>query len=327
MAVGDQARPHAEHEGVGHVAEEGHEGEVRCDEALGPDLEVLLAEMAKATAGEVFVNEGLRLADTRQALLEVRVDDRDPLPGEVVGARRLAPEHNCRERERYDHAQGHEGKPPVQEEEGDPDTDEGAHGDECREEPVFYQRLELIHVRGHPGHDPARHLALVVVEGEALQLRPDTDAQRHHYPLGGAAGDERRPDLVDQVRERDYEVYGRGNEHDGFRARGDAFVDALFDEHRPGKRRESVQSDEHEAEAQRSPVLSEEPTEAEMALMARLCLDIDAWEVAHRPQGGDSGQQLRSGREVEAPPAAGSQSRPHAGGDGSLVGGGRSRLG
>ena len=103
----------------------------------------------------------------------------------------------------------------VEEHQRDADADEGHERDQRREQPVLDQRLELVDVGRHPGHDPAGHLALVVVEREPLQLGPDPDPQRQHDPLGGAAGDERLADLVDQVGEGDDEEDRRGGEQHG----------------------------------------------------------------------------------------------------------------
>ena len=83
------------------------------------------------------------------------------------------------------------------------------------EQAVLDQRLELVDVGRHPGHDPAGHLALVVVERRrcsCAQIRIRSD---NMIRWAVAAGDEGLTDLVDQVGERDDEVRGgRGEKSD-----------------------------------------------------------------------------------------------------------------
>ena len=134
---------------------------------------------------------------------------------------------------------------------GDTDADEGDDRDERGEQPVLDQRLELVDVGRHAGHDPAGHLALVVVERQALQLGPDADAQREHDPLGGATGDERLADLVDEVDQRDDEEDAGRREQHGRRARRHAVVDARLDQDRPGQRDHAVEDDQDQPDEQR----------------------------------------------------------------------------
>ena len=91
----------------------------------------------------------------------------------------------------------------VHQQQGDADAHERDQRDQGLEQAVLDQGLELVDVGGHPGHDPAGHLALVVVEREPLQLGPDPDAQAGHDPLAGAAGHEGLGDLVEEVDQRD----------------------------------------------------------------------------------------------------------------------------
>ncbi len=258
------------------------------------------------------MHECLRLANSRQALLEVGVHDGDAVAGELVGPGRLAAEHDRGEGQRDDHAHGDQGKPRVEHEKGDTDTDEGAHAHEGREEAVLYERLELVDVGGHPGHDPARHLPLVVVERQPLEVRPDPDAQRHHDALGGAPGHERRSDLIDQVSERDDEIDRRRDQDHRLRAGGDTVVDALFHEDGPGQGRQGVESHEQQPEPEWSAVLAEQRPEAEVAHTARLGLEVDTREVSDRPERGYPRQELRSGCQVQAPSAACAQAWAHA---------------
>ena len=138
--------------------------------------------------------------------MEVSVDDREPLSGEVVDAGCPTAEHDRGERERDDHAHGDKGEMGVEQDKSDAHAHEGANTHKGGQKTVLDERLELVDVGGHPGHDPARHLTFVVVERQALQLSPDGDAQRHHDPLGRAARDKGRADLVEQVGDCDREI-------------------------------------------------------------------------------------------------------------------------
>ncbi len=195
---------------------------------------------------ELLVTECLRLPHPRQTFLEVGVDHRNPLPGPVVDFRRTAPKDGGRDPQGNDHHEAGRRQPPVEEEERHPDPHEGADAHHRGDQTALQQRLEGVHVGRHAGHDATGHLALVVVEGQSLQLCPDPDSQRHHDPLGGPARDERLADLVDEVGERDDEIDRRGGEEDRFGADRDAIVDAGLDEDRPGQRRERIHDDEHE---------------------------------------------------------------------------------
>ena len=77
---------------------------------------------------------------------------------------------------------------PADEDEHDEHADEAEDADERVDEPGLQQLRERVDVGGHAGHDPARQLAVVVVEREPLQVGEDPDAQREQQPLGGAAG-------------------------------------------------------------------------------------------------------------------------------------------
>ena len=85
------------------------------------------------------------------------------------------------------------------------DADEGHEAHERLDEPGLQQVGERVDVGGHAGHDPTRHLAVVVVEREPLEMREDPDAQRVEQSLGGAA-------RVARVGPREQPVGGDGEE-------------------------------------------------------------------------------------------------------------------
>ncbi len=130
-------------------------------------------------------------------------------------------------------------------------ADERDDRDQRGQQAVLDQRLELVDVRRHPGHDPSGHLALVVVEREPLQLGEDPDAQGEHDPLCGPAGHERFADLVDEV--------GKGDDEEDPTARtarsADPFATPLsmpvLTSTGPSEADHAVEHDEQQADQQR----------------------------------------------------------------------------
>ncbi len=306
MAGRHEPGSHTEDHGIGNTGEELHEREVRRDQPLRGDarLQVVAAESMEPLAGGRFMDERLRLPDAGQALLEVGVHDGDPLAGHVVQHRGPAPEDHGGRGQRHDDGEGAETELEVEQHERDADPDEGDERDEGQQQAVLDQRLELVDVRGHPGHDPAGHLALVVVEREPLQLGPDPDAQRQHDPLRDPAGDERLADLVDQVGQGDRQVDRGGAEERRLRAGRHAVVQSGLDQHRPRQRGQGVEDDEEQPEQQLATERREQPPQPELPLVPGLPLQVDARAVPDRAQRGDPLEQLGRRREVQPPAAA-----------------------
>ena len=261
LALLDQVRTDAEHDDVGDRRQEEHEREVRRDQALSlqPLLEVAQPQGVEAVDGGDLVGEGLRLVDARQGLLEVGVDDGQRLAHRVVEAVRDPAEDDRRSDERDHHQQRPERQLDVEQQQRDPHADEGDERDQRGEQPVLDQRLELVDVGGHPGHDPAGHLPLVVVEREPLQLGPDPDPQARHDALAGAAGHEGLRDLVEEVDEDDHEERGRRPPQHLGGARRDAVVDARVHQPRAEQRGDGVEHDEQQPEGERPAELGDEP--------------------------------------------------------------------
>ena len=171
---GDQPGADPEHDGVGHPREELDEGEVDGHQPLRrhPGLEVVAAQAVEALDGLGLVHEGLGHPHAREALLEVGVDDGDPFPRQVVEPGRLAPEDHRGDGQGDDDRERAQPELEVDDHQGDPHADEGDDRDQRREQPVLDERFELVDVGGHPGHDPARHLPLVVVQARDAAAGP-----------------------------------------------------------------------------------------------------------------------------------------------------------
>ena len=60
--------------------------------------------------------------------------------------------------------------------------------DERGDQAGLQERGQRVDVGGHPGHDPAGHLALVVVEPEPLQVRVAAHPQQVQQPLADPGG-------------------------------------------------------------------------------------------------------------------------------------------
>ena len=96
--------------------------------------------------------------------------------------------HTVRDDQRRHEHEHAEGERPAEQAEHDQHADEAQDVDERGDEAGLQQLRERVDVGGHAGHDPARHLAVVVVEREPLQVGEDPDAQREEQPFRGAAG-------------------------------------------------------------------------------------------------------------------------------------------
>ena len=173
----------------------------------------------------------------------------------------------------------------VEDQQRDADPDEGDQRDQRGQHAVLDQRLELVDVGGHPGHDPAGHLALVVVERQPLQLGPDPDPQRQHDALGGPAGHERLADLVDHVGQGHHQVDARRGEQRPLRAGRHAAVDARLDQDRAGQRGQRVEDDQDAGRAAAAGgTRSAAGRRLNARVAARLGVQIDGW-VRRAPAG------------------------------------------
>lgn len=233
-AVVDPARSDDDHGGGRDRGQQLDEREVDGDQPLTahPGLAVVVAVLGVAGGPVVLAAEGLDDAEAGDGLLEVGVDGADACPGQFVRLDAAAPEEDRADDQHGQGGEDDQGELDVQDEQRDHDAEEGDHGDEGGDQPGLEERGERVHVRGHPGHDPAGQLPLVVVEAEPLELGEDLQAERVEDPLAGPAG---HPDLAglrhpldehDDQRDRGRRPHRAGGEL------GDALVDAVPDQDR-----------------------------------------------------------------------------------------------
>ena len=67
-------------------------------------------------------------------------------------------------------------------------ADEAEDADDRVDQAGLQQLRQRFDVGGHAGHDPAGHLAVVVVDRHALEVGEDPDPQGVEEALGGTAG-------------------------------------------------------------------------------------------------------------------------------------------
>ncbi len=213
------------------------------------------------------------------------------------------PEPQGRDEQRGQDHRAHEREARVDEHERDPDTEERNEVDERVDETVLQELRQRVDVAGHAGHDPARHLVLVVVDAEPLQVGEDLDAQRVEQPLGDTPHHARLGPHHPPVEEGDREEHG-GGEPERARYRrdgGDAVVEAVLHEQRARERAHRVERDEEHPDEQPQAVAAQECEEGEMRCGPRLERDVDARVGVGGFERVDLGQELRGRRERAAP--------------------------
>ena len=292
-----------EHDGVAAGGEEEDEREVDGLQHLGaqPGVEVAARRRLERVDGAALLHVRLRLAHAGDALLELGVDGGDGLACVRVGLGGTAPEPDRRDHERRHQHEHAERQRPADEAEDHEHTDE-AHDVHQRGDQAGLQQLrERVDVGGHAGHDPARQLAVVVVERQPLQVREDPDAQREQQPFRGATG-------VPGVGPGDEPVDQRGDEEQGRRrpqrAGGvllHAFVEPLLDEERPGQRQQRVDHDQREADEERAAVGTQERPEPEPLAGRGFGDHVDVGIVVGGWERVDLREQLGGGCEGEPP--------------------------
>ncbi len=135
--------------------------------AVGPLLPV--EELHDGHAGEVLLEEGADAGDLHPHLAE------------AVPHLGLEPEGQ--QEEQGDDRESHQGQPPVHPEKHGDDARQqhqvAEDGDDARREHL----VQGVHVRGHPGHQPADGIAVVEGQGQALEMAEDLPPQIVHDVL------------------------------------------------------------------------------------------------------------------------------------------------
>ncbi len=182
--------PGAEDQGVGQLREHLDEGEVQGHEPLGvdPGPAVPVGQAGEAGLVALLTAVGLRHPHPGQVLLEVRVDLGHPVAGAVVGQVGALAVEPCGDGQRRHDGGGDEGQRGAHHDEGHGDAAAGDAADDGLDQAGRQQLLHGVDVGGHPGHHPATHLPVVVVEREALQVGEDLDPQRVKHLLGRRSG-------------------------------------------------------------------------------------------------------------------------------------------
>ena len=125
--------------------------------------------------------------------MQVGVDGRDAFTRDARRRlRRRGPEPDRRDDQRRQDRRGDRARAAgSMNVERDADADERHEVDERVDESVLEQLRQRVDVGRHAGHDPARHLVLVVVDAEPLEVGEHLDPQRVQHALRRAAHDPR----------------------------------------------------------------------------------------------------------------------------------------
>jgi hypothetical protein len=168
----------------------------------------------------------------------------------LTTAMRSAPEPDGGGQQWRDNDEGGQRQLEVGEQEDHSHAAEGEDVDHRVDEAALEQGGESFDVGGHAGHDAARHLGVVVVEPEPLQMGEDAHPQAEQQALRGAARVARVGPRVAPVEQGDSAEDG-GDHPQGMRGvLLHAVVDAEPDERGPGQREERVEHDQRQADGE-----------------------------------------------------------------------------
>jgi hypothetical protein len=140
-ALAHQVGPRPQHEDGGHVGQQLHEREVGGGDQGGVDAggPVLAGDRAEPGHVALLAGEGLGHPHARDALGQVGVHRRDPVPHLPVGLGAAAPEPHGGDDQRRHHRQHHERQIDVHRREDDDGADERDQLDQGVDEPALEQ--------------------------------------------------------------------------------------------------------------------------------------------------------------------------------------------
>ncbi len=322
----DPSRADDQHGGRGARGQQLDEGEVDGYQPLAvhPGLAVGVAAPGEPGGAGALAAEGLDDPQAGDGLLEVGVDQADPVAGELVRGDRLAAEHDRADDQQRERGEDDQGELDVEDEERDQDPEEGEDGDDGGDQACLQERGQRVHVGGHPSHDLAGQLALVVVEAEALELGEDLHAERVEHALAGTAGHPGLGELGGPLREHHRQGQERRRPDGAERGPLHALVDAVPDQDGQQQTGDRVDGDEAEADGERRPEAAQQAAQVVAVLGGRGAGLVDAGLVLGGRQCGHLGQQLGRGRHAgdgagHGVPGSG-RARRGGGGDGGVPG-------
>ena len=241
----------AEHDHGGGRAQELDPGEEERGQPDGAPVghPLVVVGLLEAGGGGPLAAERLDRPDPGQRLLELHGDHAVGLPDLAVGVGRPAPPGPGGQADQGGDDQGGQGQLPVHDDQDDRHPDHGDEPGHERDQAVGDQVAHGVDVGGHAGDQPARPLALVVVEREGLEVAEELGPDGEQHPLADPG---HRLDLEPAGQELDpgQDQVGQGDPVDDGQVAGhDALVDGHLDQVRHGQGGPGL--DEHGRRGQR----------------------------------------------------------------------------
>ena len=168
-----------------------HEREVGGDQPLRahPGPPVGVAALAEPAGAVLLADEGLRDPHPGDVLLQVGVDHADLLAGLGVRRDELRRKSTVATSSTGSAASATSASSASVTSSATATPTNGEHADHRLGQPGLQERRQRVDVGGHPGHDPAGQLALVVVQPEPLQVGEAAHPQQVEQALPGPRGD------------------------------------------------------------------------------------------------------------------------------------------
>ena len=260
-AVGKPLRAEGQHQRAGQVGQELHEREVGGDVGLRAQPGVaVVGGQAEELAGVVpLPAKRLGHPDPGNVLLELGVDRADPVPSLHVGRHGKPAEGQRGQQQHRQHGHQHQRQLRVQQHQRDQHADQREQADQGGGQPGLQEVRQRVDVRGHPGHDPAAQLALVVVQAESLQLGEALHPQRVEQPLAGAPGDPLAGRAHQPVGQQHHQRDQEDRDQHRHPVLAHAPVDAGPDQRRQHQLQHGVQPEQDDSDREHQPHRMQQP--------------------------------------------------------------------
>ena len=200
-------RADAQDHGGGELGQKGNEREEQRNRRLGTHSGPPVVVRTRREARRICALSAERLGDAQagHVLLEIGVDDADLFPRVGIGPGGEPAEEDGGHDERRQHGEGHQRQRQIHDQQHDGDPREGRQRHHRSDQSGLQERRQRIHVGGHPGHDPAGHFSLVIVQAEPLEMRELPDPELIEHSFAGLPGDDQLAALDEVVHQHHQE--------------------------------------------------------------------------------------------------------------------------
>ena len=250
---------------------------------------MFLVDFVEALEVQRLAPEQLHGRHPGDVLLQKGVDAGDPCADDAVRFADVAPEPLRNERDEREHREGDERQTPVHRQHDDHDSGQCEHVAENRHDARREQIVQDVDVGGHPRHQTADRIAIVVCEVEPLKVAVDRHPQVEHDPLTGHL---HRPGLevFRGKRTDENDEVERGEPIEASEpAGGDKAIDRGLDEVRLGELGGGAGDDGDECNGHLPPVRPQVRQQApHQPRVVRLAEDFFFVEGSHRVPSADS---------------------------------------